>query len=529
MGSDQSPNGGNSHQRAVQRGKLGKEAEILVPLVAARMEAKSRPPWYQSTLLWGCLSLCAAVVLTVVAAMKHDVRWLLIFSWPFLCIAAWEFATYFTQSQGKRGSVTASVAVVSAFGLYFLSQWLRPEALGGVTTAEPIIEPIYSFNLIGLPIAIEPYANTTMILIQPDRTIQVQNVLNEKGTTLAWPTSEEIYPPENSGQINLANHGNINAFNVSYSLNVAIGAQKDTEGVVSAAVSLPLFDLPSGGRSPAFHIVNESPFAVTIGLSDSATLLLQGENNRRQIKVKPRSITFFDKIPMLFPSQHKWRGGKIFEPDQRKTLRYSENTVPKEIIEQWKKDMVMAWRKRPLGQAAEMGLDQTFDAGMCDAGVNDLEKEIPGRFQNWGLRGAAFGCASNQLASHGLLDFAAAKVSVASTYTRIPNTFAHTPVEVSISWYADARRGTVKWIVSKACVGRGESIVTAPVNSAVMTAAPNAKDPSIAIDSSADIPVLNCKRDDTIFLSIEREGDSQEDTLQSTAHVHKVELDMRAH
>jgi hypothetical protein len=40
-------------------------------------------PWYQSTLLWGCIGAFLAIVLTVVAAMMKDIRWLLFVAWPF--------------------------------------------------------------------------------------------------------------------------------------------------------------------------------------------------------------------------------------------------------------------------------------------------------------------------------------------------------------------------------------------------------------------------------------------------------------
>ncbi|HZV87386.1 MAG TPA: hypothetical protein VFF95_07565 [Candidatus Binatus sp.] len=36
-------------------------------------------PWYNSAVFWGCLALAAAIVLTVIAATKRDLRWLLIF------------------------------------------------------------------------------------------------------------------------------------------------------------------------------------------------------------------------------------------------------------------------------------------------------------------------------------------------------------------------------------------------------------------------------------------------------------------
>ena len=63
---------------------------------AARQMAKSLMSgsgslslWYESTLLWGCVGVVGAFVLTFVAAKMSDLRWLLIVAWPFACVAVW--------------------------------------------------------------------------------------------------------------------------------------------------------------------------------------------------------------------------------------------------------------------------------------------------------------------------------------------------------------------------------------------------------------------------------------------------------
>jgi len=35
-------------------------------------------PWYESNMVWGPVALASGIVLAVVAAMKHDLRWLLL-------------------------------------------------------------------------------------------------------------------------------------------------------------------------------------------------------------------------------------------------------------------------------------------------------------------------------------------------------------------------------------------------------------------------------------------------------------------
>ena len=43
-------------------------------------------------MLWGCVSLAATIILTVVGVMLKDVRWVLFLAWPFASIAVWEFS-----------------------------------------------------------------------------------------------------------------------------------------------------------------------------------------------------------------------------------------------------------------------------------------------------------------------------------------------------------------------------------------------------------------------------------------------------
>lgn len=82
-------------------------------------------PWYESGLFWGCVSLAAAIFLTVIAAMQKDLRWLLIFVWPLVAIAAG--VVYW-----KRKSLVLLIClpIVLSFvgiGLWELNSFLKPE------------------------------------------------------------------------------------------------------------------------------------------------------------------------------------------------------------------------------------------------------------------------------------------------------------------------------------------------------------------------------------------------------------------
>src|SRR5215471_1808592 len=122
--------GGNSRQRAQERARLAKAAEQLVPLVVQEVQRnlppQSRSPW-QSTLLWGAFSLAGAILITVIAAMRRDIRWLLYLSLPFFAFSCFEFLSYFPRFQTKRWMLTLLFCIGCLFGLTWLYTFLRPE------------------------------------------------------------------------------------------------------------------------------------------------------------------------------------------------------------------------------------------------------------------------------------------------------------------------------------------------------------------------------------------------------------------
>lgn len=105
-------------------------------------EPEIKTPWYESNLFWGPVSLVAGIILTVVAAMTHDLRWLLLFAWGCFGVTAWSLA--------KRTASTRIVFVLSMLlvgtCLLLLSDWLKPplspEAVQPVVRPYAIIEEI---------------------------------------------------------------------------------------------------------------------------------------------------------------------------------------------------------------------------------------------------------------------------------------------------------------------------------------------------------------------------------------------------
>jgi hypothetical protein len=80
----------------------------------------------QSPIFWGCFSTTIAIVLSVVAAMIHDVRWILAVAWPFAGFAVFEFARICSKRKSIVWSSTGMGTVASAILLGWLYVELAP-------------------------------------------------------------------------------------------------------------------------------------------------------------------------------------------------------------------------------------------------------------------------------------------------------------------------------------------------------------------------------------------------------------------
>ncbi len=85
-------------------------------------KVKPSTPWYESNIFWVPVSLAVGIILTVVAGMKHDLRWLLWFAWPFFGVAIWWLAR---RTQDVIILSALGIAV-TGIGLLWLSDWLGP-------------------------------------------------------------------------------------------------------------------------------------------------------------------------------------------------------------------------------------------------------------------------------------------------------------------------------------------------------------------------------------------------------------------
>ena len=102
----------------------------------SQQPSSPQPPWYESNLFWGPVALAVGIVLTVVAAMKHDLRCLLWFAWACFEVAIWSLA------RRTRRALLASILILDGVlvggGLLGINHWLHPEQ---VSTAGPTLKP----------------------------------------------------------------------------------------------------------------------------------------------------------------------------------------------------------------------------------------------------------------------------------------------------------------------------------------------------------------------------------------------------
>lgn len=106
-------------------------------------------PFHQSTLFWGCAGAVITIVLTVVAAMTKDLRWLLVFAWPFASVAIWEFAR--TWAPPNTVKSIASFGVVASGLVLAVFYWLLvpPVPMPDPATTSTSDRPQIMLSLLG--------------------------------------------------------------------------------------------------------------------------------------------------------------------------------------------------------------------------------------------------------------------------------------------------------------------------------------------------------------------------------------------
>jgi hypothetical protein len=115
-------------------------------------------PWYESNLLWGPIPLGGGIVLSVVAGMKHDLRWVLYFAIPCFIFPSWVLLRRWFRRWALAASVLVAVLLICG-GFYWMSKWLgkgdTQQAIGtplGNVTAPPAQSSPITDNLVITPV-----------------------------------------------------------------------------------------------------------------------------------------------------------------------------------------------------------------------------------------------------------------------------------------------------------------------------------------------------------------------------------------
>ena len=111
-------------------------------------------PWWEGTLFWGTLGIFGGVVFGVLA-MVTDLRWLLVFAWPFGCLAAW--AAIKGICRHNNWKLTASATIILAGGLYLLGSLIPPSKTAGGTAHQLFTAELRTAIINGAPGPLSAY------------------------------------------------------------------------------------------------------------------------------------------------------------------------------------------------------------------------------------------------------------------------------------------------------------------------------------------------------------------------------------
>jgi len=215
-----------------------------------------------------------------------------------------------------RAKVWASVMVLVSLSLIVFVATLisLPTSPVPSSVAEPRIEPSYDLHVIGLPLVIAPFSAAYILRIHDNRTVDAITYPNPNSQVSYWPSKVKLFPPESVGEMRLSNHGSVSVFNATYEFIISVSSQGAEGGATNLSIRLPLIDLLVNGRPWVGYIVNQSTMAAMIHLSRDMAAQVQGEPTRRRFDLQPRDLTFFDKVPLMGISSHKWSGDRILPP-----------------------------------------------------------------------------------------------------------------------------------------------------------------------------------------------------------------------
>jgi hypothetical protein len=80
---------------------------------------------HESNLVWGPVGIACSIIVSVVATMVQDLRWLVIVAWSLFAFGIWRICKQIPYRGLRRWIASVSMLVV-AVGLYGIAFWLKP-------------------------------------------------------------------------------------------------------------------------------------------------------------------------------------------------------------------------------------------------------------------------------------------------------------------------------------------------------------------------------------------------------------------
>lgn len=197
-------------------------------------------------------------------------------------------------------------------------------------------------------------------------------------------------------------------------------------------------------------------------------------------------------------------------------------TTARQIFSQYRRDHPTGLPMRLTHTSAGIGgrwLDDQFTTGRCREGVPEITKDIQ---WTWVLRGAHFGCLSNDFNSEGTLDFDHNVLAMAATHATIPTGFANGTVDLALYWYGWSVKGHVKWIISAACVSPPDLDFTLRDVLTILDS-PGSDTGHVRV-STGGFSLAGCKPWDVLIIQLSRRGDDKEDTSLAKAQVVRLSI-----
>jgi hypothetical protein len=241
----------------------------------------SQSPWYESNLLWSGVGTCIAIILTVLAAMKGDLRWLLWFAWAAAFCPIWIIFKNFGIRKVFQIAVFLVGVSLSGWGFYELHRLLDP---GQTEPPGKSSSPLVSINCSpdSLPIPGKHPESLFAVYLHPKWGDDLVKFLY--GTV-----PEAVYWPDRKTfgivySCQVTNMSNVKFASISLLLRVDFRSEARGQKSRTFELGLPI-DLDPQQRF-IFHIADDSGWDPVVTLPEFVRVRLNGERKSIAVPVE---------------------------------------------------------------------------------------------------------------------------------------------------------------------------------------------------------------------------------------------------